>query len=1007
MIPQLSPHQGPDPLYRQFLTRLRSQGFRGEISQDFSTRLSLATDNSVYQVLPQAALFPRSQADIALVMRLLGEAPGIKLTPRGGGTGTNGQSLTPGLVLDVSRHLTRILEVNLEQGWVRVEPGVVLDQLNDHLRPLGYFFAPTLSTSSRATLGGMISTDASGKGSRLYGKTSQHILELTSYLVGGETWVTRPLSAPERAELHPHASGTQLLASKINDLVNEYQKQIHRDLPQLTRFVTGYNLGKLVDEAGGLNLNYLLSGSEGTLVALAEAKLQILPLPKARGLLVAKYKGDFLSALTDARTLVAANPSAIETIDARILELAQADEIFFKVGPILGADAKELKAINLIEFVGNDPDAVEAKLQGVIDQIDQGKTAAQGWVKAQNAGEIATLWELRKKGVGLLGNTKGPRKPIAFVEDTVVPPENLAAYIKDFRALLDSHGLIYGMFGHVDVGCLHVRPALNLLNAEDEKLLLEISHSVADLVGRHGGVIWGEHGKGFRSQYTERYFGPELYQVLRRIKGIFDPHNQLNPGKIALPQGSSEKLVQVDGPFRGRQDRQIRPDLLAAFEASVNCNGNGQCFNYASSSVICPSFRLTQDRVHSPKGRAALTREWLRRLSLEGSKPELFPPWWQRCNPFLWLWRAKNSVSRLWGEPDFSDEVLSAFQGCLSCKACQSQCPIKVDIPDFKARFLALYYQRYLRPWRDLLAAGLESMALEQAPWADFYNGLLRRPWVQRLLTWATGLVDTPLYSQTNLTAMLAAKGVLVDFDSVPNPGSQPGFVLVQDSFTSHYEAELVLKWVEVFQAFGAKVYVLPLVENGKAKHVKGFLPEFRATAQETSAKLAWAARLGIPLVGLDPAITLTYRDEYPKFLGQDPGFEVLLPQEALLRYLDRLTPPQLTPGPTLKLFGHCTETTALPSANPQWKSLFAACGLNLVPQAVGCCGMGGIYGHEAEHKAGSEKIYHIHWGKEIEQAGEAEEVVLATGYSCRSQVKRFGGVKPLHPLEFLHARLP
>ncbi len=1002
MIPRLFAKNPLNPLAAQFLQQLRYAGFLGDLDSRFATRLSLSTDNSVYQVLPEAVIFPKSESDIQLALGLLGkkEFQALKLSPRGGGTGTNGQALSPGIILDLSRYLNRIGELNLAEGWVEVEPGVVLDQLNEILKPHGVFFAPTLSTSSRATLGGMINTDASGKGSRIYGKTSDHVLGLTAYLVGGERLETKEIDLAKLGQLQPSPGKVGQIYRGLEAILRRSRLQIETDLPHLARFVTGYNLEKIYNKKRDrFNLNYLLSGAEGTLAVLTRARLKLTPLVQHKRLLVIQYD-DFQKALEDAERLLLADPAAIETLDHKILELAKQDEIYHQVGPLLGGDWSKLKAINLVEFIHAELPPLQSKVEGLIEAIQQGRTKAIGHYLAEGEEEIASLWELRKKGVGLLGNAPGLRKPIAFVEDTVVPPKRLAAYIKEFRALLEGHGLTYGMFGHVDVGCLHVRPALDMKDEADERLLLQISEEVATLVQKYGGVIWGEHGKGFRSQYTERYFGSELYQELRVIKGLFDPHNQLNPGKIATPLGAEEPLVQVDGPFRGKEDRKIRPDLFAAFTASVDCNGNGACFNYAASSVICPSFRASGDRVHSPKGRAALTREWIKRLSEESAPFQLVEPAYQAFNPFNWLRKAWNSLV---GGADFSHEVFNAFQGCLSCKACQGQCPIKVDVPDFKAKFLALYHQRYLRPLRDYLAKGVEKTAQGQAEWAEFFNSLLGLPLVQWKLKRFFGLVDPPLLSEVNLQAGLAERHALLTWnDSLNHLDPQQNLLLVQDAFTSFYESDLVLKLHDFFALCGVKLWVLPFSENGKAKHIKGFLGDFKKTAEETSAKLAAMAKYQIPMIGLDPAIALTYRDEYPKILERDPGFKVFLLEEWLVKQLPLLTLPKLTADKPIHFFAHCTEKTALPAAETWWKKIFQAFGLELRPQPVGCCGMGGLFGHERAHQQESKTIFDIHWQGRLQQAATDAAWVLVSGYSCRSQVKRFQGYKPLHPIELL-----
>jgi FAD/FMN-containing dehydrogenase len=607
-----------------FVDALKRSAFTGDVDTHYGGRLSAATDNSIYQVTPQAVLFPRSQADVECILQLAthDEFANVTFTARGGGTGTNGQSLTEGVVVDLSRHMNRIVEVNEAEGWAWVEPGVVLDQLNAHLKPHGVFFAPELSPSNRATIGGMVSTDASGKGSRIYGKTSNHVLALDLVFSDGSAWQSVPLDAAALQKLKSGDDLVNQIYQGVDRIVTSKKELIKQRFPKLTRFLTGYNLAHAYTEEGQFNLNALIAGSEGTLAVVTGIKVKLTPLPTVKRLIVAKYVS-FDDSLRAATILVQADPAAIETVDDTILTLARQDVVWDRVGKFFPqpGDAR-VKSINLIEFAGTDAEMVNADTQALCDQLEAllgQEHEAVGYQLATTDADIASLWELRAKGVGLLGNTEGNRRPIPFVEDTVVPPEHLAAYITEFRQVLDAYGLEYGMFGHVDVGCLHVRPALDLKDKTDERLIRVISDRVKDLVLKYGGVVWGEHGKGLRGEYMPEFFGPELYDDLRRIKQLFDPTNKLNPGKLVTPIDHPVSVKKLDDvPLRGHRDRQIPDAVQEAFQSAMHCNGNGACFNFDLDAVMCPSYKLTRDRLHSPKGRAGMMREWLRQLSRTG-----------------------------------------------------------------------------------------------------------------------------------------------------------------------------------------------------------------------------------------------------------------------------------------------------------------------------------------------------------------------------------------------------
>ncbi|SMF07239.1 D-2-hydroxyglutarate dehydrogenase YdiJ [Pseudobacteriovorax antillogorgiicola] len=1000
MIPQLTERDALPTTVRNFFATLqRSSDFKGDLETDWAGRMVASTDNSIYQVIPQGIIYPRDVSDVQLVMSLASGSDyrAITFTARGGGTGTNGQSLTHGVVVDLSRHMNQVLEINLEERWVRVEPGVVLDQLNKDLKPHGYFFAPDLSPSNRATLGGMCNTDACGKGSRIYGKTSNHLLALDLVFSEGTTWSSLPLTAEALAQAKEDEGLVGQIHREVDDIINGHRELIKQRFPKLTRFLTGYNLAHVCDDQGGFNLNYLISGSEGTLAFVTELKLKLTPIPKVKRLILAKY-AEFDDSLRAAQVLVEANPAAIETVDDTIVQLARGDVIWDKVGKFFsGPDDHKVKSVNLIEFVGDDEQGVESQVQDLVkvlkDRMGQANQAI-GYAIAEGDADIAALWSLRKKGVGLLGNRPGHRRPVPFVEDTVVPPEHLADFITEFRGILDEHGLDYGMFGHVDAGCLHVRPALDLKTEDDERLIRKITDEVKDLVLKYGGVIWGEHGKGLRSEYMPEFFGPELYQDLRRIKGIFDPHNKLNPGKLVTPLNSEDKVVRLDeAPLRGQRDRQIPAPVRDSYDVSINCNGNGACFNFEADDVMCPSYKFTRNRIHSPKGRAGLMREWLRQLSREGYDANAFDGdrGGQRLAPKV---------------DDFSVEVFHAMNGCLSCKACSATCPIKVDIPELKSKFLYRFYTRYRRPLKDKLVAMGERVHSKfvNLPW--IYNLGLRIPGFHFLMKHWVGLVDTPQLSSPSYRAQLNHSEIpqlkFSEFDSWQSRDLSRVVIILPDAITGFYEAETFVSSLRVLKRLGYQPVVSEFIENGKGLHVKGFLDEFRQTAKIAHEKIHKLMSLNCPIVGFDPAITLTYREEYRNY-GPAGELKVQLLQEFLSKVVSEHG-LSLNESKPLILLGHCGETTAVPESGRQWQSIFKSLGLDLQVAKVGCCGMAGAFGHEAEHLEESEGVFNMSWRRKLRDNGAA--IFLATGASCRSQVKRFSQQGIDHPLAYLDRQL-
>ncbi len=1010
MLPRLPNMPAPASLYGDLLAELRLRGFEGDLAPGYADRVVSATDNSIYQLLPQLIVFPRGTDDLVRVVRVAAEPRFDELVfaPRGGGTGTNGQSLTEGLVVDLSRHMNRILEINTEECWVRVQAGVVKDQLNVALAAHGLFFPPELSTSNRATIGGMVSTDACGQGSCLYGKTRDHVLELTTVLLDGTVWTSGLL---ENEQLQQVLRRTDLVGA-VHRFVDTTQREqadlIASHFPKLNRCLTGYDLAHIRDAQGRFNLNSILCGSEGTLALLAEAKLNVLPIPKHTALVNVRY-GSFDAALRDAQELVRFGAASIETVDSKVLGLAQNDVIWDAVRPYFPEDGGERAiGVNMVEFVGDTEANVEAPLARITAALSEAGMVRgrRGFTVARGEADVNAIWDMRKKSVGLLGNMQGDARPIAFVEDTAVPPEHLADYIAEFRAALDARGLAYGMFGHVDAGVLHVRPAINMKDPDQEGLIRAVTEDVVRITKKYGGLLWGEHGKGVRSEFSPQFFGP-LYPTLQAIKAVFDPRNQLNPGKIAAPEAG--ELLRIDGlPTRGQFDRTIPPPVRAAYDEALHCNGNGACFTWDPDEAMCPSYKVTRDRRHSPKGRASLTREWLRQLAALGVDPAAEATALRERAGWRGLpERLRNTRARRRGEPDFSHAVKDAMDGCLGCKSCTGQCPIKVDVPTFRAKFLELYYSRYNRPLRDYLVGSLEAMLPTLGKLRGPYNLALDTPLVRAAMR-AVGLVHTPAFSRLSMRRELAARGIA---DATPHglaalsaEERARSVVLVQDAFTSWYETQVVLAVLDLMQTLGFRPLVAPFCPNGKPLHVHGFLGAFSRVATRNARMLSALADTGVELVGVDTSMTLTYRSEYAMLPEGDRPPPVLLVQEWLARH-SSVIPRVLRPGGEYYLLPHCSERALAVGSLRDWQVAFAAAGSSLRVLPSGCCGMAGTYGHEAEHRATSEQIYAMSWAPQVvEWAGSGR--LLASGYSCRSQVKIIEGQQLPHPAQALLACL-
>ncbi|KKD00917.1 FAD-binding and (Fe-S)-binding domain-containing protein [Photobacterium halotolerans] len=1012
MLPALTFENSIDEIVLSYLDALENAGFSGDVERTYASRLAVATDNSIYQQLPQAVVFPKSVDDLVLVGKV-GQQPAfqqVSFSPRGGGTGTNGQSLTPGIVVDLSRHMNQILEINPQEGWVRVQTGVVKDQLNDALRPHGFFFSPDLSTSNRATIGGMVNTDASGQGSLQYGKTSDHVLALKAVLVDGSVLDTEPLTQDGLARIGQQQGQVAEAIRVAANVCREKRQQILDKFPPLNRFLTGYDLKNVFNDAmTHFDPARLLCGAEGSLAFIAEAKLNITPIPKARALVNIKYDS-FDAALRNAPVMVEAKALSVETVDSKVLNLARQDIVWHTVSDLItDVPGQDMQGINIVEFAGNDVELVQQQVQQLSERLENliGQQGIIGFQVCEDLDSINKIYNMRKKAVGLLGAAKGWQKPIPFAEDTCVPPENLADFIVEFRRLLDEKQLHYGMFGHVDAGVLHVRPALDMCDPAQEKMMKEISDQVVALVAKYGGLMWGEHGKGYRSEYGPEFFGEELFTELRRIKAAFDPHNRLNPGKICTPLDSDAELVKVDGLKRGYFDRQIPVKVRDSFKQAMECNGNGLCFNYDTSSPMCPSMKVSADRRHSPKGRAGLVREWLRLLADQGVDPVRLEQDLMEKSPTVKqiIDRFRNTFGPQRKAYDYSHEVMEAMNGCLACKACASQCPIKVDVPSFRSRFINMYYSRYQRPAKDYLVGYVESYLPVMAKAPSLVNAVMRPGWSKSLTAKVLGYVDMPELSVPTLMQGLAGSHAtrfdLQWLQALSQEERQQYVLIVQDPFTSYYDAEVVRDFVHLIEKLGKKPMLVPFKPNGKAQHVKGFLRQFAKTAKNTADFLNQLDELGMPMVGVDPALVLCYRDEYNEMLGDQRGdFKVMTAHEWLTPLLSDLAPLAPRNDSEWYLFAHCTEKTKMPNAEKEWAAIFRHFGASMKAVSVGCCGMAGTFGHEKDKLETSKGVFNLSWQPNLAQLDG--DRCMATGYSCRSQVKRFEHIKMKHPVQVL-----
>ncbi len=926
-----------------------------EILTDPVTRTVYATDNSIYQVEPHGVALPRTAAEVRALVRANAARPTPRpIVARGGGTGTNGQSLTDGLVIDVKRRMNRLLSVDPRARTVVVEPGMVTARLNEELATGGLFWAPHTSTLNRATVGGMISTDAAGKGSLVHGRAHRHVAALDVVLDDGTSWTAAPIPVAE-AQARSRADDRigRLWRALLDLPIVEGQDH---GFPELARGFSGYGIDRFRRQ-GLVDPVALLCGAEGTLAIITGATLSLTPIPSDTVLAVASYDS-FAAALDDSVDLAVTGPTAIESFDETTLERGRSSPAWPALGAVVGDRSG---SVLLLEYSGDEPietDPIEAALAAT------GRSRAVRIV--HDAEQQAAAWKVRADAVGLLAKvaTGGPgstARPTAFVEDCAVPVAEMGAFIAGFRDILDGHGLTYGMFGHADVGCVHVRPALDLTDPRHERLVRRLTDEVVALVAAHGGVLWGEHGRGFRGDTVESFLDPATIRVMEGVKAAFDPNDRFNPGKLYRPAGhGGPAVIGLDEPpLRGQRDRAVPVAVRRELADAFACNGNGLCHHYGGAEVMCPSYKVTGDPALSPKGRADLLRAWSRRSAA----------------PFEDTAAFEDAV--------FEDTVADNLHRCLSCSACTGHCPVEVDIPELKSRFLEAYYRTRRRPISHAVLARFEQLAMAGTRLSLPRSG---RALAGRLL----GLVDLPAPRPVTR----GRRHRLADF----GPETEADLVLLPDVFSAALDPDVAHRAADVLTSLGYRMAVAPFVPSGKFDYVKGRRTAFAAAAEAQAGLVDSVLDRGATPVVIEPAVALLHHHEYPAVVADYPSAVRHL-VEVIDERRDRL-PAATRPRP-VTLLGHCTERATAPGSLPAWSRVLEAVGHSVTAPAVGCCGMAGIFGHERENQEMSRALWDLSWAADVEAAATTG-TVTATGYSCRSQTARFTGRWPSHPIHLL-----
>ncbi len=957
---------------------------KGDLYTGDTMRILYATDASAYRELPLAVARPRDAEDISTIIKFAHKM-GVTIIPRTAGTSLAGQVVGEGIVVDVSKYMNRILEINTEEKWVIVEPGVVLDELNKALLPYGLFFGPETSTSNRCMIGGMVGNNACGSHSLVYGSTRDHTLEITGFLSDASAVTFKPLNSSEftakwnqndlEGKIYRHISGILTDETNRTEIRNNYPD------PQLERRNTGYALDLLLDtepfkeEGTPFNLCKILAGSEGTLVFSTSIKLNLVPLPPKEKALVCIHCRTLEEAFKANLIALKHKPVAIELIDKFILDrtkdnIEQRKNRFFISGEPL--------AILVVEFALNTKEEIDTAARNLeADMLNMG----YGYhFPVIYGNEINKVWALRKAGLGLLSNIKGDRKPVAVIEDTAVLPELLPDYMREFSGMLEKLNLSCVYYAHIATGELHLRPVLDLKDPQDTELFYTVALETAKLVKKYRGSLSGEHGDGrLRGVFIPLMFGDHVYELLKGIKQVFDPENVFNKGKIVdTPQMNTQLRYEP-----GKATREIDTifdfsDTMGIVRAAEQCNGSGDCRkSEAFAGTMCPSYQATRDEKDTTRARANILRELLTRSNKD--------------NPFD------------------HKEILDVMDLCLSCKGCKSECPSNVDMAKYKAEFLQHYYDANGTPLRSWMIANITSFNRIGSLMPGVYNWFLKN----KLMS---GALKGVLEFAPERSIPLLYKYTLKSWHKSVS-GTQPNgktVYLFADEFTNYNDVEIGIKAIKSLNALGYRVEIPDVFESGRTYLSKGLIRKAQKIAQKNIDHLYPLITSETPLIGIEPSAILTFKDEYIdltrgelKKKAIELASNVFLFEEFIVQQHEQGNIPREAfhqENRHIKLHGHCHQKSLVTTTSTR-KMLSLPYSYQVEEIKSGCCGMAGSFGFEKEHYEVSMKIGELVLFPEVRKA-PAEVVIAAPGTSCRHQILEGTGKQALHPIEIFYEAL-
>jgi FAD/FMN-containing dehydrogenase/Fe-S oxidoreductase len=977
--------------------------YTGEFFTDSTYRTVYATDASAYRELPRAVAIPRTVEDLKTLIEMA-RTQRVPLIPRAAGTSLAGQVVGNGIVVDVSRHFTKILEINTDERWVRVQPGVVRDELNLALKPHGLYFGPETSTANRAMIGGMVGNNSCGSNSVVYRATREHTLAVKALLADGSEvefglmtgwdYTKAVAEASRRNDRTRPGSGTladQILLKTnalLKDSANQTEIRANFPKPTIERRNTGYALDELLNcepfTPGGEAFNFckLIAGSEGTLCFLTEIKLNLVPLPPAAQGLVCVHCHNIDEALRATLVALRYKPQAVELIDDIILERAYENPEQRKNSFFVQKTSSGTFPIILVVDLSH---GTRAEVEAAAVQMEaELRAAGMGYHFPLLFGDdTKKIWTLRKAGLGLLGNLPGDEKAVAVIEDTAVDVADLPNYIRDFNAILRQHNMASVHYAHAGSGELHLRPIINLKTAEGHRQFRLIAEEIATLVKKYNGSLSGEHGDGrLRGEFIPQMVGAHNYELMRQVKHLWDPEGIFNPGKIV-------ETPPMDTYLRYEADQQtpdfqtyFRYDDQTVLQHAEQCNGSGDCRKtHLSGGTMCPSYMATRNEKDTTRARANVLREFLTRST--------------KANRFD------------------NEEIKQVYDLCLSCKACKSECPSNVDVAKLKAEFLQHYYDANGVPLRSRLVANFATLSglASYVPWA--WNAVLGTPTLRRLANRLVGFhPDRTMPLMGKMTLRTWYRKVWMASPIYRIPGKK--VYVFCDEFTNFNDVPVGQKAIQLLGALGYEVIIPKHGESGRAALSKGMLKQAKTLADRNVMALRDLVTDETPLVGLEPSAILTFRDEYPDLVSPDLADDArriaknaLTFEEFFARELDtkRIDPQVFTDEKrTIKLHGHCQQKAVSSMVHSQRiLSLPKNYTVELIPS--GCCGMAGSFGYEKEHYDVSMQVGELVLLPTVRQQ-PADVIIAAAGTSCRHQIHDGAHRTAKHPAEILFEAL-